>query len=151
MSSNALPCDDFLQSARLLNLWRKSDDRVRYELNSELPTASFLNKVDYTSKCNTFVNKMLSYHEKRTNAIKDCIKLTSERLIALQRSSELSSNECNKEVTRNIQKKQLLLRQFQTELLNEEVIQTSAFKVIYERCREHFRHPVFDKFRDYDL
>ncbi|CAH8617146.1 unnamed protein product [Schistosoma rodhaini] len=151
MSSDALPCDDFLQSARLLSLWRKSDDRVRYELNSELPTASFLNKVDYTSKCNTFVNKMLSYHEKRTNAIKDCIKLTAERLIALQRSSELSSNECNKEVTRDIQKKQLLLRQFQTELLNEEVIQTSAFKVIYERCREHFRHPVFDKFRDYDL
>lgn len=101
-------------------------------------------------------------HEKRTKAIRDCIKLSTEKLVALQRSSELSNNECNKEVTRDIQKRQLLvffhiivnilqLRQFQTELLNEEVIQTSAFKVIYERCREHFRHPVFDKFRDYDL
>ncbi|CAH8598648.1 unnamed protein product [Schistosoma bovis] len=58
MSSDALPCDDFLQSARLLNLWRKSDDHVRYELNSELPTASFVSKVDYASKCNTFVNKV---------------------------------------------------------------------------------------------
>ncbi|CAH8618362.1 Coiled-coil domain-containing protein 58 [Schistosoma haematobium] len=151
MSSDALPCDDFLQSARLLNLWRKSDDHVRYELNSELPTASFVSKVDYASKCNTFVNKMLMSHEKRTKAIRDCIKLSTEKLVALQRSSELSNNECNMEVTRDIQKRQLLLRQFQTELLNEEVIQTSAFKVIYERCREHFRHPVFDKFRDYDL
>ncbi|CAH8536474.1 unnamed protein product [Schistosoma turkestanicum] len=147
MSSDALPCDDFFQSARLLALWRESDDRVRNKLNTELPTTSFHNKVDYASKCNTFVNKMLRNHDQRTKAIKHCINLSAERISVLKRSSESNNNENNKEVMRKIRDKQSLLRQFQTELLNEEVIQTSALKVIYERCREHFRHPVFDQFK----
>ncbi|TNN15366.1 Coiled-coil domain-containing protein isoform 2 [Schistosoma japonicum] len=151
MSSESLPCDDFLQSTKLLNLWRKSDDRVRHELNTELPTVSFQNKVDYSNKCSAFIDRMLRNHEKRTSEITDCIKFTSVKLNALRSSSETSNNVDNKELEREIRNKQLLLRQFQTELLEEKVIQTSAMKVIYERCREHFRHPIFDKFKHYDL
>ncbi|KAK4468077.1 hypothetical protein MN116_008250 [Schistosoma mekongi] len=163
MSSQSLPCDDFLQSTKLLNLWRRSDDRVRHELNTELPTVSFQNKVDYSGKCSAFIDKMLRDHEKRTKEITDCIKSTAVKLNALKSSSETSSNVDNKEIAREIRNKQLLvfgcviyvlyfqLRQFQTELLEEKVIQTSAMKVIYERCREHFRHPIFDKFKQYDL
>nr|CAH8862517.1 unnamed protein product [Trichobilharzia regenti] len=143
-----LPCDDFLQSAKLLNLWRKSDDRVRYELNAQIPTVSFQNKVDCSTKCSEFIEKMLTDHEGRSKAIKDCIRYSTDKLHSLNSSYSENSDDMNKkQITREIKKKQLLLRQFQSELLEEEVIQTAALKVIYERCREHLRHPIFEKFK----
>lgn len=39
------------------------------------------------------------------------------------------------------------LRQFTSELFEEEIIQNSALKVLYERCRDHFNSSAFDKFK----
>ncbi|CAH8569394.1 unnamed protein product [Heterobilharzia americana] len=147
MSHGSLPCDDILQSAKILDIWRKADDQVRHQLNTELPTASFQNKVDYPSKCEELTNKMLVNHAGRSKAIKDCIELTMNRIESLKNSSGDFGGGNEKQITREVKRKQLLLRQFQTQLLEEEVIQTSALKVIYDHCREHFRHPVFDKFK----
>ncbi|KAF8571326.1 hypothetical protein P879_05123 [Paragonimus westermani] len=142
-----ISCDDFLQFTKLLNIWRKSDDRVRHELNALLPTASFQTKTDYEKICGNFLTKMITDHEKRNSAIKRCVVTSTRRLDELTQAQETADESAKHRLVRAVRKQQLLLRQFQTELLEEEVIQTSATKVIYERCRNHYNHPLFDRFR----
>ncbi|KAL5106569.1 Coiled-coil domain-containing protein 58 [Taenia crassiceps] len=140
-----VPCDDFLRFSKLLHTWRKSDDRINNELNATLPTASFSQSVDATKQCSLFFDKLTELHKRRFTAIKRCVDVSTNRLNGLKQRYEKDPNSAT--LPALIRKEQLQLRQFKSEILEEEIIQNSALKVLYERCRDHFNSAVFEKFK----
>ncbi|VUZ46567.1 unnamed protein product [Hymenolepis diminuta] len=142
---NEFPCDDFFRFSKALQTARKSDDRINNELNAALPTASFSNSVDATRQCSMFFEKLVDLHKRRFTAIRRCIDISTNRAGELKNQFEKDSSSTTLPVI--IRKEQLKLRQFKSELLEEEIIQNSALKVLYERCRDHFSHPMFEKFK----
>ncbi|KAG5454863.1 Coiled-coil domain-containing protein 58 [Clonorchis sinensis] len=146
-ADEVVPCDDFLQFSKVLNNLRRSDDRVRHELNTLLPTSSFQSNTDYEKTCKGFVLQMLEDHKRREGTIRHCLTVSAARLAELQRMQAPDDEQSRRKFLRSVKKQHLLLRQFQTELSEEEVIQTSAMKVIYERCRSHYHHPAFERFK----
>ncbi|VDO07100.1 unnamed protein product [Rodentolepis nana] len=142
---NDFPCDDFFRFSKALQTARKSDDRINNELNAALPTASFSNSVDATQQCSRFFDKLVDLHKRRFQAIRRCIDVSNARIIDLKKQYEEDSSSMTLPVL--IRKEQLQFRQFKSELLEEEIIRNSALRVLYERCRDHFSHPMFDKFK----
>ncbi|VDD82840.1 unnamed protein product [Mesocestoides corti] len=145
LEEDDIPCNDFLRFSKLLHTWRKSDDRINNELNAALPTASFSQSVDAAQQCSTFYNKLMDLHKRRFNAIKRCISVSTDRVKDLKQQLEKDSGSTS--LSTAIRKEQLQLRQFNSELLEEEIIQNSALKVLYERCRDHFNSTAFEKFK----
>uniref|UniRef100_A0A0X3PXJ0 Protein MIX23 n=1 Tax=Schistocephalus solidus TaxID=70667 RepID=A0A0X3PXJ0_SCHSO len=143
-----IPCNDFLRFSKLLHTWRKSDDRINNELNAALPTASFAKSVDATKQCASFFAELSRLHKERFAAIKQCISSSSKRISDMKSQLETSPDSPdNEKIPVALRKEQLQLRQFQSELLDEEIIQNSALKVLYERCRDHYNNPAFDRFK----
>ncbi|TPP39729.1 coiled-coil domain-containing protein 58 [Fasciola gigantica] len=106
---STIPCDDFLQFTKLLGIRRKADDRIRNQLNTLLPTASFAGKVDFKSKCGDFLKEMLSYHEERNNAIKHCVSYAASRLEDLKKLQANADPAEKHSVSRSLRKQQLLV------------------------------------------
>ncbi|KAH9277804.1 Galactokinase [Echinococcus granulosus] len=140
-----IPCDDFLHFSKLLHAWRKSDDRINNELNAALPTASFSESVDAAKQCSLFFDKLTELHKRRFTAIKRCIDVSTNRVNDLKQRYE--KDPTSTILPAAIRKEQLQLRQFKSETLEEEIIQNAALKVLYERCRDHFSSPMFEKFK----
>ncbi|EUB57539.1 Coiled-coil domain-containing protein 58 [Echinococcus granulosus] len=130
---------------KLLHAWRKSDDRINNELNAALPTASFSESVDAAKQCSLFFDKLTELHKRRFTAIKRCIDVSTNRVNDLKQRYE--KDPTSTILPAAIRKEQLQLRQFKSETLEEEIIQNAALKVLYERCRDHFSSPMFEKFK----
>ncbi|CAL8081859.1 unnamed protein product [Calicophoron daubneyi] len=106
---SSLPCDDFLQFTKLLAVWRKEDDRVRHQLNTLLPTASFQAKLDFKKTCDTFLQQMLANHDKRNRSIKYCLAKAAGRLDELKHAEDNAANEDRHRLVRSVRKQQLLV------------------------------------------
>merc|ERR1712131_516767 len=130
VSPSSLPCDDFLQFVRMLGTWRKTDDRIRNEMDYRLPTTSFQSKSDCPKICKSIMSQMLESHKNRNDAIRHSLAHTSGKVDKIKRSQAEAGDEEGHKMLRDLKRQQAVLRQYQSELLEEEVIQTSTTKVL---------------------
>merc|ERR1711953_1585217 len=111
-------CDDFMMFQGALKNMRLIDDKIVYALNTSIPTASFKEKIDPTSKCKELYHQIEETYDLREGAISACISYHQDR---------------------NTQKQsQMHLRLFRNELSIEEVIRNRTKTIFYEKCREHY-------------
>ncbi|KAG5454864.1 Coiled-coil domain-containing protein 58, variant 2 [Clonorchis sinensis] len=108
-ADEVVPCDDFLQFSKVLNNLRRSDDRVRHELNTLLPTSSFQSNTDYEKTCKGFVLQMLEDHKRREGTIRHCLTVSAARLAELQRMQAPDDEQSRRKFLRSVKKQHLLV------------------------------------------
>ncbi|XP_056358613.1 protein MIX23 isoform X2 [Oenanthe melanoleuca] len=117
--SGAAGCEDFAEFQELLRVMRTIDDRIVHELNTTIPTASFVGKVDPGQTCKELYESLMDAHTKRERIIKNCISQTSAAVKTLKEEREKTPEDA------------ALLKQLRKE-------QTKVFN---ERCRIHYKPP----------
>ncbi|XP_023802716.1 coiled-coil domain-containing protein 58 isoform X3 [Cyanistes caeruleus] len=98
---------------------RTIDDRIVHELNTTIPTASFVGKVDPGQTCKELYESLTAAHTSRERIIKNCISQTSAVVKTLKEEREKADEDV------------ALLKQLRKE-------QTKVFN---ERCRIHYKPP----------
>ncbi|XP_054019804.1 protein MIX23 isoform X2 [Dryobates pubescens] len=117
--SAAASCEDFAEFQELLRVMRTIDDRIVHELNTTIPTASFVGKIDAGQTCKELYQSLTDAHTSRERIIKNCIAQTSSVVKALREEREKAQDDV------------ALLKQLRKE-------QTKVFN---ERCRIHYKPP----------
>ncbi|XP_052557778.1 protein MIX23 isoform X2 [Tympanuchus pallidicinctus] len=117
--SSAASCEDFAEFQELLRVMRTIDDRIVHELNTTIPTASFVGKVDASQTCKELYQSLMEAHTNRERIIKNCIAQTSSVVKTLREEREKAQDDV------------ALLKQLRKE-------QTKVFN---ERCRIHYKPP----------
>ncbi|XP_009458784.1 PREDICTED: coiled-coil domain-containing protein 58 isoform X2 [Nipponia nippon] len=98
---------------------RTIDDRIVHELNTTIPTASFVGKIDAGQTCKELYQSLMDAHTSRERIIKNCIAQTSSIVKTLREEREKAQDDV------------ALLKQLRKE-------QTKVFN---ERCRIHYKPP----------
>ncbi|XP_033029375.1 coiled-coil domain-containing protein 58 isoform X1 [Lacerta agilis] len=126
-------------SKELLRVMRTIDDRIVHELNTTVPTASFVGKVDASKTCKELHQSLAQVHESRERIIKTCIAQASSVVESLQQERRKSLEDMA--LLKRLRKEQTKLRLMQSELNVEEVVNDRSWKVFNERCRAHYKPP----------
>ncbi|KAH0628601.1 hypothetical protein JD844_009957 [Phrynosoma platyrhinos] len=134
-----LNCEDFAEFQELLRVMRTIDDRIVHELNTTVPTASFVGKIDASQTCKELHQSLAEAHESRDRIIKSCIAQTSSVVKTLQEERKKSLE--NITLLKRLRKEQTKLKLMQSELNVEEVVNDRSWKVFNERCRAHYKPP----------
>uniref|UniRef100_A0A8C5TTZ4 Protein MIX23 n=1 Tax=Malurus cyaneus samueli TaxID=2593467 RepID=A0A8C5TTZ4_9PASS len=123
----------------LLRVMRTIDDRIVHELNTTIPTASFVGKVDPGQTCKQLYQSLMDAHTNRERIIKNCISQTSSVVKTLKEEREKSHDDIA--LLKQLRKEQTKLKLMQSELNVEEVVNDRSWKVFNERCRIHYKPP----------
>ncbi|XP_032908282.1 protein MIX23 isoform X3 [Catharus ustulatus] len=118
---------------------RTIDDRIVHELNTTIPTASFVGKVDPGQTCKELYESLMDAHTKRERIIKNCISQTSAVVKTLKEKREKAPEDAA--LLKQLRKEQTKLKLMQSELNVEEVVNDRSWKVFNERCRIHYKPP----------
>lgn len=73
-------CDDFMMFQGALKNMRLIDDKIVYALNTSIPTASFKEKIDPTSKCKELYHQIEETYDLREGAISACISYHQDKI-----------------------------------------------------------------------
>ncbi|KAJ7404538.1 coiled-coil domain containing 58 [Willisornis vidua] len=123
----------------LLRVMRTIDDRIVHELNTTIPTASFVGKVDPGQTCKELYESLMDAHTNRERIIKNCIAQTSSVVKSLREEREKAQDDVA--LLKQLRKEQTKLKLMQSELNVEEVVNDRSWKVFNERCRIHYKPP----------
>ncbi|XP_075760502.1 protein MIX23 isoform X1 [Pelodiscus sinensis] len=123
----------------LLRVMRTIDDRIVHELNTTLPTASFVGKVDASQTCKELYQSLMEAHASREKIIKSCIAQTSNVVKTLREEREKAQDDIV--LLKHLRQEQTKLKLMQSELNVEEVVNDRSWKVFNERCRIHYKPP----------
>ncbi|XP_064500659.1 protein MIX23 [Pseudopipra pipra] len=137
--SGAAGCEDFAEFQELLRVMRTIDDRIVHELNTTIPTASFVGKVDPSQTCKELYESLMNAHTNRERIIKNCIAQTSSVVKTLREEREKAQDDVA--LLKQLRKEQTKLKLMQSELNVEEVVNDRSWKVFNERCRIHYKPP----------
>uniref|UniRef100_A0A8C3R2Q6 Protein MIX23 n=1 Tax=Cyanoderma ruficeps TaxID=181631 RepID=A0A8C3R2Q6_9PASS len=137
--SGAASCEDFAEFQELLRVMRTIDDRIVHELNTTIPTASFVGKVDPGLTCKELYESLMDAHTSRERIIKNCISQTSAVVKTLKEEREKADEDTA--LLKQLRKEQTKLKLMQSELNVEEVVNDRSWKVFNERCRIHYKPP----------
>ncbi|XP_033029376.1 coiled-coil domain-containing protein 58 isoform X2 [Lacerta agilis] len=137
--SSFLNCEEYAEFQELLRVMRTIDDRIVHELNTTVPTASFVGKVDASKTCKELHQSLAQVHESRERIIKTCIAQASSVVESLQQERRKSLEDMA--LLKRLRKEQTKLRLMQSELNVEEVVNDRSWKVFNERCRAHYKPP----------
>ncbi|XP_068037968.1 protein MIX23 isoform X2 [Anomalospiza imberbis] len=137
--SGAASCEDFAEFQELLRVMRTIDDRIVHELNTTIPTASFVGKVDPGQTCKELYESLMDAHTNRERIIKNCISQTSAVVKTLKEEREKAHEDAA--LLKQLRKEQTKLKLMQSELNVEEVVNDRSWKVFNERCRIHYKPP----------
>ncbi|XP_077202443.1 protein MIX23 isoform X2 [Paroedura picta] len=118
---------------------RTIDDRIVHELNTTVPTTSFVGKVDASQTCKDLYESLAEAHTSRERLIKSCIAQTSHVVKNLQEERNTSPEDLA--LLKTLRKEQTKLKLMQSELNVEEVVNDRSWKVFNERCRAHYKPP----------
>ncbi|NWZ31663.1 CCD58 protein, partial [Asarcornis scutulata] len=91
--SSAAGCEDFAEFQELLRVMRTIDDRIVHELNTTIPTASFVGKVDASQTCKALYQSLMEAHTNRERIIKNCIAQTSSVVKTLREEREKAQDD----------------------------------------------------------
>uniref|UniRef100_A0A8D2NIW6 Protein MIX23 n=1 Tax=Zonotrichia albicollis TaxID=44394 RepID=A0A8D2NIW6_ZONAL len=108
---------------------RTIDDRIVHELNTTIPTASFVGKVDPGQTCKELYESLMDAHTKRERIIKDCISQTSAVVKTLKEEREKAHEDAA--LLKQLRKEQTKLKLMQSELNVEEVVNDRSWKVTW--------------------
>ncbi|CAH3176968.1 unnamed protein product [Porites evermanni] len=134
-----MSCEDFGEFKEALKVLRLLDDKIIYELNKSVPTASFAGEISAKEKCNELYNELLTAYQTRDQAIKKCINTVNENVQQLRKRKE--NNQDDIQAMKDLGKEQTKLRLMRSELSVEEVIKQRTLKVFNERCWKSFKPP----------
>ncbi|KFP59318.1 Coiled-coil domain-containing protein 58, partial [Cariama cristata] len=123
----------------LLRVMRTIDDRIVHELNTTIPTASFVGKIDAGQTCKELYQSLMDAHTSRERIIKNCIAQTSSVVKTLREEREKAQDDVA--LLKQLRKEQTKLKLMQSELNVEEVVNDRSWKVFNERCRIHYKPP----------
>ncbi|XP_003941700.1 protein MIX23 isoform X2 [Saimiri boliviensis] len=137
--SGGVNCEEFAEFQELLKVMRTIDDRIVHELNTTVPTASFVGKIDASQTCKQLYESLMAAHASRDRVIKNCIAQTSEVVKNLREEREKNLDDLT--LLKQLRKEQTKLKWMQSELNVEEVVNDRSWKVFNERCRIHFKPP----------
>ncbi|XP_072213266.1 protein MIX23 [Excalfactoria chinensis] len=137
--SSGVSCEDFAEFQELLRVMRTIDDRIVHELNTTIPTASFVGKVDASQTCKELYQSLMEAHTSRERIIKNCIAQTSSVVKTLREEREKAQDDVA--LLKQLRKEQTKLKLMQSELNVEEVVNDRSWKVFNERCRIHYKPP----------
>uniref|UniRef100_A0A8C9EL42 Protein MIX23 n=1 Tax=Pavo cristatus TaxID=9049 RepID=A0A8C9EL42_PAVCR len=137
--SSTVSCEDFAEFQELLRVMRTIDDRIVHELNTTIPTASFVGKVDASQTCKELYQSLMEAHTSRERIIKNCIAQTSSVVKTLREEREKAQDDVA--LLKQLRKEQTKLKLMQSELNVEEVVNDRSWKVFNERCRIHYKPP----------
>lgn len=137
--SSTVNCEDFAEFQELLRVMRTIDDRIVHELNTTIPTASFVGKVDASQTCKELYQSLMEAHTSRERIIKNCIAQTSSVVKTLREEREKAQDDVA--LLKQLRKEQTKLKLMQSELNVEEVVNDRSWKVFNERCRIHYKPP----------
>uniref|UniRef100_A0A8C3JJJ7 Protein MIX23 n=3 Tax=Charadriiformes TaxID=8906 RepID=A0A8C3JJJ7_9CHAR len=137
--SGAASCEDFAEFQELLRVMRTIDDRIVHELNTTIPTASFVGKIDAGQTCKELYQSLMDAHTSRERIIKNCIAQTSSVVKTLREEREKAQDDLA--LLKQLRKEQTKLKLMQSELNVEEVVNDRSWKVFNERCRIHYKPP----------
>ncbi|XP_040428668.1 coiled-coil domain-containing protein 58 [Cygnus olor] len=137
--SRAASCEDFAEFQELLRVMRTIDDRIVHELNTTIPTASFVGKIDASQTCKELYQSLMEAHTSRERIIKNCIAQTSSVVKTLREEREKAQDDVA--LLKQLRKEQTKLKLMQSELNVEEVVNDRSWKVFNERCRIHYKPP----------
>ncbi|NWY46471.1 CCD58 protein, partial [Sylvia atricapilla] len=112
----------------LLRVMRTIDDRIVHELNTTIPTASFVGKVDPGLTCKELYESLMDAHTSRERIIKNCISQTSAVVKALKEEREKADEDAA--LLKQLRKEQTKLKLMQSELNVEEVVNDRSWKVL---------------------
>ncbi|XP_071617681.1 protein MIX23 isoform X2 [Heliangelus exortis] len=127
------------QPEEFLRVMRTIDDRIVHELNTTIPTASFVGKVDAGQTCKELYQSLMDAHTSRERIIKNCIAQTSSIVETLREEREKAQDDAA--LLKQLRKEQTKLKLMQSELNVEEVVNDRSWKVFNERCRIHYKPP----------
>uniref|UniRef100_A0A8V0ZM84 Protein MIX23 n=1 Tax=Gallus gallus TaxID=9031 RepID=A0A8V0ZM84_CHICK len=91
--SSTVNCEDFAEFQELLRVMRTIDDRIVHELNTTIPTASFVGKVDASQTCKELYQSLMEAHTSRERIIKNCIAQTSSVVKTLREEREKAQDD----------------------------------------------------------
>ncbi|XP_015777645.1 PREDICTED: coiled-coil domain-containing protein 58-like [Acropora digitifera] len=134
-----MSCEDFGQFKEALKILRLIDDKIIYELNKSVPTASFSGEINAGQKCRELYTELLAGYQTREQAIKRCINTVNENTQQLRERRDKNPDDYY--AMRDLRKEQTKLRLMQSELSVEEVLQQRTLKVFNERCWKSFKPP----------
>uniref|UniRef100_A0A8B9GGP8 Protein MIX23 n=1 Tax=Amazona collaria TaxID=241587 RepID=A0A8B9GGP8_9PSIT len=132
-------CEDFAEFQEFLRVMRTIDDRIVHELNTTIPTASFVGKIDASQTCKELYQSLMDAHTSRERIIKNCIAQTSSVVKTLREEREKAQDDAA--LLKQLRKEQTKLKLMQSELNVEEVVNDRSWKVFNERCRIHYKPP----------
>ncbi|NXC30762.1 CCD58 protein, partial [Campylorhamphus procurvoides] len=112
----------------LLRVMRTIDDRIVHELNTTIPTASFVGKVDPGQTCKELYESLMDAHTNRERIIKNCIAQTSSVVKTLREEREKAQDDVA--LLKQLRKEQTKLKLMQSELNVEEVVNDRSWKVL---------------------
>ncbi|CDW53206.1 Cid2 domain containing protein [Trichuris trichiura] len=134
-STPVVSCDDLLEFAEKIKSMRRIDDKIVYEINTTIPTSSFAKGVNVADRCRKLYEQLKRAHDSRQEIIRRCIEQSQRRVEHLleRRKANVDDNDLLKE----LRIEQSKLKNFQTELNIEEVIQDQSYKVRERRFRRN--------------
>lgn len=83
---------------------RSLDDKLIYALNTSIPTESFKNETNASTKCKDLFSQIQSKHAGREVTIKKCILTTAERVKKLKEARD--NNRDNIDIAKNLKAEQ---------------------------------------------
>uniref|UniRef100_A0A663FGK4 Protein MIX23 n=1 Tax=Aquila chrysaetos chrysaetos TaxID=223781 RepID=A0A663FGK4_AQUCH len=125
--SGAASCEDFAEFQELLRVMRTIDDRIVHELNTTIPTASFVGKIDAGQTCKELYQSLMDAHTSRERIIKNCIAQTSSVVKTLREEREKAQDDIA--LLKQLRKEQTKLKLMQSELNVEEVVNDRSWKL----------------------
>lgn len=122
-----------------LKRWRMVDDKIIYQLNEVVPTASFRGNdgnEKVAANCKYFYEQLQASYRTRDNALDKCIDVTLARVqqIKKQRADHPDDNNLQSA----LRNEQSHLRLLQSERMIEDVVRKSTLKAFCERCRHAY-------------
>uniref|UniRef100_A0A5S6QC90 Protein MIX23 n=1 Tax=Trichuris muris TaxID=70415 RepID=A0A5S6QC90_TRIMR len=127
-------CRDILEFAEKIRSMRTIDDKIVYEINTTIPTHSFAKGVNVTERCQKLYAQLKQAHDSRQQIIRQCIEQSQRQIEQLLKKRRDNEDDFMKQ----LRQEQSKLKNFQTELNIEEVIQEQTYKVFKEKCRDRY-------------
>lgn len=125
---------------RVLSEQRTLDDRIIYELNSSIPTASFATGNTAETKCAGLHAQIKKAFEQRQAGLQNCINVLSAEILSLSQGVDASDHRAEQGKGKtsveqsDLRTKQTLLRQVKAELRAEAILEEQTMTLFQERC-----------------
>merc|ERR1712002_238061 len=85
---NHMSCLQFAEFKEALKKLRTVDDKIIYNLNTSVPTASFQDKINAESQCKQLYQQLQDTYHIRDLAIRGCIQKISSDLEAMKNNKD---------------------------------------------------------------